>query len=71
MTQRDQSIIAAYSSLGVPVELIAVFTEVRSVFLARLPDEIRAGDDDDNILWRLVQLRDSRKLPPLISENRR
>ena len=69
MNERDLAIVSAYSSLGVSVDLISVFTEVRNVFLAKLPDEVRADADDEHIVWRLVQLRMSRRLPTLPSEN--
>jgi hypothetical protein len=69
MNVQDQAIVAAYSFLGTSVDRIAVFSELRAAFLARLPKELRADHDDDQILWRLVQLRKNRKLPTLPSEN--
>lgn len=69
MTNRDQVLINAYTTLGVSVDRIAVFTESRNAFLAQIPPDIRANQDDDHILWRLVQLRKGRKLPTLASEN--
>lgn len=69
MVSHDQHLINAYASLGVSVDRIVVFSEVRDVFLARIPADIRAVHNDDDILWRLVQLRKNRKLPTLPSEN--
>lgn len=69
MTNRDQALISAYTSLGTSVDRIAVFTEVHTAFLARLPAEVRAEQGDDSIVWRLVQHRKNRKLPALPSEN--
>jgi hypothetical protein len=68
MTSRDQALLNAYTSLGVSVDRIAVFTETRTKFLASLPAEAQA-DGDDATIWRLVQLRKNRKLPTLPSEN--
>ena len=69
MKNHDQSIVTAYSLLGTSVDRITVCSELRAAFLSRLPAELRADHDDDQILWRLVQLRKSRKLPTLPSEN--
>jgi hypothetical protein len=69
MNEQDQALVDAYTSLGVSVDRIAIFTELRPAFLARVPADIRAEQKDDHILWRLVQLRKNRKLPTLPSEN--
>jgi hypothetical protein len=68
MVDRDQALIKAYTSLGVSVDLIAVFAEVRNTYLASLPLEVRTLSDDD-LIWRLIQLRKNRKLPTNPSEN--
>jgi hypothetical protein len=68
MSHRDQALITAYSSLGVSVDRIAVFLSVRRAFLDALPAEVRAVSDDE-LIWRLVQLRKDRKLPITPSEN--
>ena len=65
---RDQAIIEAYSSIGVSADRIAVFGQHRHEFLSRLPTEIRAEGDDD-IIWRLLQLRKVRRLPSSPLEN--
>jgi hypothetical protein len=69
MVIHDQALINAYASLGVSVDRIAVFIEIRHRFLARLPPDVRASQPDDDIVWRLVQLRKARKLPINPSEN--
>ena len=69
MNEHDHAIVTAYSLLGTSVDRITVFSELRAAFLARLPKELRTDHDDDQILWRLVQLRKSHKLPTLPSEN--
>jgi hypothetical protein len=69
MRQTDQVLINAYTSLGMAVDRIAVFAELRNAFIDRLPAEMRAEQDDDAILWRLVQPRKSRKLSTFPSEN--
>lgn len=69
MNIRDQSLVAAYTSLGMSVDRIAVFTEVRNAFLAQLPAELRAEQDDEAIIWQLLRLRKNRKLPTPPSEN--
>jgi len=66
---RDQALINAYTLLGGSVDRIAVFTEVRNKFLDCLPAEVRSKHEDDQIVWRLVQLRKARKLPTNPSEN--
>ena len=69
MNNRDHILIDVYTSLGVSVDRITVFTKHRNAFLALVPADIRSEQDDDHILWRLVQLRKNRKLPTLPSEN--
>jgi hypothetical protein len=69
MARYDQALITAYYSVCLPVDRIVVFTELRNRFLAHIPTDIRADYTDDDILWRLVQLRKNRKLPTIPSEN--
>lgn len=68
MNRQDQVLIDAYTSIGVSVDRITVFIELRNAFLVRVPTDIRAERGDDHILWRLVQLRKNRRLPTLHSE---
>ena len=68
--RKDQALIDAYTSLGVSADRIAAYQETRFLFLARLPEDVRAQDNDDAIIWRLFQLRKSNRLPKAQSYRR-
>jgi hypothetical protein len=65
----DNDLIRAYQSLRKPADRIACFQTIRALFLNLVPDHIRANNDDDQIIWRLLQLRKSRKLPAIRKEH--
>lgn len=63
MDTLDHSLIAAFTSFGSSVDRIAAYQTVRAKFLGRLSTEARTAADDDSIIWRLLQLRKSGRLP--------
>ncbi len=63
MENHDSALVEAFISLGTSVDRIAVFRATRQEFLSRLPDEIRTGADEDDLVWRLIQIRKRGRLP--------
>ena len=63
MTAVDQALIDAFTSFGNSVDRIATFRTVRQSFLARLPREVCASTDEDDLIWQLFQLRKKGRLP--------
>ena len=51
MSDRDQAIIKARLSLEASVDCIAVFIDLRIVYLTRLPNSVRT-EGNDHIVWR-------------------
>lgn len=66
----DQELIAAFSSLQQPADRIICFQSLRDQFLGLLPEAIRQSKIDDDLCWRLLQLRKAGKLPALHREDR-
>ena len=58
MDQRDQAIVDAFTSFGESVDRIACFQSIRRRFFDRLPSDIQ-GQNHDDVVWRLLQLRKS------------
>lgn len=63
MDNYDSALVRAFVSLGTSVDRIATFRKARQEFLARLPEEIRIGADEDDLVWRLIQIRKRGLLP--------
>ena len=63
MTVVDQVLAEPFTSFNSSVDRIATFREVRAEFLARLPREVCGDADEDNLIWRLFQLRKTGRLP--------
>jgi hypothetical protein len=61
MENADVQLVAVFASLGESVDRIACFKTVRQRFVEQLPDQLRA-EDDDQLVWRLFQLRKAGKL---------
>ncbi len=70
MSNSDQALINAYLHLRIPADRIAAFSVLRRSFLDCLPPERSDWGSDDDLIWRLLQLRKSSKLPPLNKEGR-
>lgn len=64
MNESDE-LVTAYKILGVPVDRVAVSSELRTEFRKLLPEEFR-GYPDDELIRRLLNLRKSGKLPRLM-----
>lgn len=69
MTDRDEALVRAFTSLQQPADRIACFRSLREQFLGLLPEEVRTADGDDALIWRTLQLRKSGKLPTFHREN--
>lgn len=67
MSNNDQVLINAYLKLRVPADRIAAFLPKRQAFLDLLHFRSNSSIQDDDLIWRLLQLRKSGKLPPLKS----
>lgn len=70
MSNVDQALIAAYLTTKTPADRIAAFTQQRRSFLECLPPVRSDWGSDDDLIWRLLQLRKSGKLPPLTKRGR-
>lgn len=65
MSNNDQTLIKAYLDLQISVVRILAFLPKRQVFLELLADSHSPTVPYDDLIWRLLQLRKSGKLPPL------
>jgi hypothetical protein len=63
METLDRMVLEAFTSFGFSVDRIATFRGIRGLFLALLPAEPRAAAGEDDLIWRLFQLRKSGRLP--------
>ena len=60
----EECLVAAYKILGVPVDRVAVSSELRTAFRELLPAQMRDVTEDE-LMKRLLNLRKSGKLPRL------
>lgn len=67
MIVNDQEIVKAWISLHESVDRIACFRDVRQRFLSQFPNSANIGNSDE-IVWRLMQLRKSKRLPTIAQE---
>jgi hypothetical protein len=65
MSTTDQAIIAAYLQLRIPADRIAAFLAHRQAFLNLIAKRQLLTQRDDDLIWRLLQLRKCGKLPSL------
>ena len=63
MTTVDQQLVTAFTSVGESADRIACFRRVREQFLGLLPEQVKKSHQDDELVWRLIQLRKQGKLP--------
>jgi hypothetical protein len=63
MSVIDQELVNAFASLHQPADRIACFRPLRDQFLGLLSEQVRGSRNEDDICWRLLQLRKSGKLP--------
>ena len=63
MKLNDETLVQAYISLGKSADKIAAFPRHRRDFLDRLAIE----DDDGKVIWHLLLLRKTGKLPKMSS----
>jgi hypothetical protein len=63
MSERDHILIEAFTSMDESADRIACFKSVRRIFLDRLPPDI-PREEEDYLVWRLLQLRKAGKLAP-------
>ncbi len=63
MTQVDQELVTAFTSVGESADRIACFQQLREQFLRNLPDLVTQSYQHDDLIWRLLQFRKQRKLP--------
>ena len=70
MSNSDQALVDAYLHLEIPADRIAAFLPKRQAFLELLADARKPSVLDDDLIWRLLQLRKSGKLPPLTKGGR-
>jgi hypothetical protein len=63
MFDLDQELVFAFTSFNRSVDRIAAFQQTRNQFLDTLPQGIRSLYGDDALIWRLLQLRKSSRLP--------
>jgi hypothetical protein len=61
----DKELVLAYLALQQPADRIACFKSTRASFLRMLPESVRQQKDDDQLIWRLFQLRKSGQLPAI------
>jgi hypothetical protein len=60
----EECLVTAYKILGVPVDRVAVSSELRTAFRELLPAQMRDVTEDE-LMKRLLNLRKSGKLPRL------
>jgi len=68
VTVLDQDLVRAFTELQEPADRIACFGSLREKFLGQLSLQTRQSNSDDDLIWRLLQVRKARKLPTLHRE---
>lgn len=66
----DQDLVRVFTELRLPADRVACFLPLRERFLKLLADSTKQSLSDDDLVWRLVQLRKQQKLPTLHREAR-
>lgn len=64
----DQDLVRVFTLLQQPADRIACFGSLREKFLSHLSPQTRRSMSDDDLIWRLLQLRKQKKLPTLHRE---
>lgn len=63
MNSIDQDLVRVFTLLQQPADRIACFGSLREKFLGLLLFKTRQSKCDDDLIWRLLQVRKARKLP--------
>ncbi len=65
MNPVDQDLVRVFTLMQQPADRIVCFARLRNEFLALLTPQSRQSVGDDDLIWRLLQLRKQQKLPAL------
>jgi len=68
MNDLDSDLVRVFTLLQQPADRIACFGSLREMFLGQLAPQTRQSKSDDDLIWRLLQVRKARKLPTLHRE---
>lgn len=65
MSSVDQDLVRVFVLLQQPADRIACYSSIREQFIDLLAPQTKSVMDEDNLMWRLLQLRKRRMLPAL------
>jgi hypothetical protein len=68
MNDLDLDLVRVFTVMQQPADRIACYESYRRRFLGLLSEQTRRSLCDDDLVWRLLQLRKSKKLPTLQRE---
>ena len=70
MNGLDQDLVRVFTQMQQPADRFACFMSLREQFLGLLMPQTRQSMADDDLIWKLLQVRKSRKLPAIHREGK-